>query len=154
MNTNKLEIFSEEIRRKTVRQGGWSKKDWQGKVLAVLIFGVPSDMMRIEFKRKCDEVGLYCFAIRNVEREGEHFRVTLKSKASMEGQRIETEKVSAWVRRLGWRACIADGISKLRRGPRVNEGKGRQETAKGSKGTGEKHRGVGQADKNRNGERI
>ena len=42
-----------------MRQGRWSKKDWQGKVLiVVLIFGVPSDMTRIEFKRKCDEVGL------------------------------------------------------------------------------------------------
>ena len=42
MNENKLEIVSKEIRRKTVRQGGWSKKDWKGKVLVVLVFGVPS----------------------------------------------------------------------------------------------------------------
>ena len=70
--------------------GGFKKKK-----LVVLIFGVPSDMTRIEFKRKCEEVGLYCLAIGNVERDGEHFRVTLKPKASMEWQRIETEKVSA-----------------------------------------------------------
>ena len=69
----------------------------------------------------------------------------------MEWQRIETEKVSAWVRRLGWRVCIANGIAKLRRSSRVNEGKGRQETASGPKGMGEKHRGVEQEDKNRNG---
>ena len=75
-----------------MRQGGWRKNDWKGKVLVVLVFGVPSDMTRIEFKRKCDEVGLYCFAIGKVEREGEHFRVTLNPKASKEWQRIETEK--------------------------------------------------------------
>ena len=86
-----------------MRQGGCSKKDCQGKVLVVLIFGVPSDMTRIKFKRKYDEVGLCCFAIiiGNVEREGEHFRVTLKPKASREWQRIETEKVSVWARILG-----------------------------------------------------
>ena len=100
-NTNKPEIFSEEIRRKTVRQGGWGKKYWQGKVLIALMFGVPSDMTRIEFKRKCEEVGLSCVSLGNVEREGEHFRVTLIPKASMEWQRIETETVSAWVRGQG-----------------------------------------------------
>ena len=63
MNKNKRGIFSEEIRRETVRQGGWRKVDWKGRVLVVLIFGVPSDMTRIEFRRKCDEVGLYFFAI-------------------------------------------------------------------------------------------
>ena len=49
-------------------------------------------MTRIEFKKKCDEIGLYCFAAGKVEREGEHFRVTLTPKASKEWQRIETEK--------------------------------------------------------------
>ena len=58
-NTNKLEIFSEEIKKETVRQGGWRKNDWKGKILVVLVFGVPSDMTRIEFKRKCDELCLY-----------------------------------------------------------------------------------------------
>ena len=55
MKANNLEIFSEEARRKTERQGGWRKKGWQGKVLVtvvVLIIGVPRDMMRIDFKRK------------------------------------------------------------------------------------------------------
>ena len=84
-------------------------------------------MTRIEFERKCNEVGLYSFAIGNVEREGEHFRAGLKLRASMKCQRIETEKVSAWVRRLGWGACIANGIAKPRRSPTVHEGKGRQE---------------------------
>ena len=71
-------------------------------------------MTRIEFKKKCDEIGLYCFAAGKVEREGEHFRVTLTPKASKEWQRVETEKVLAWVRRLGWRVCIANGLAKLR----------------------------------------
>ena len=53
----------EEIRRETARRGGWERKDWEGKSLVVLIFGVPSDMTRIQFKKKCDEAGLYCFAI-------------------------------------------------------------------------------------------
>ena len=39
-------------------------------------------MTRIEFKRKCTAVGPYCFAVGKVESEGEHFRVTLKRKAS------------------------------------------------------------------------
>ena len=36
--------------------------------------------------------------------------MTLTPKASIEWQRIETEKVSAWVRRLGWRLCIANEL--------------------------------------------
>ena len=49
----------------------------------MLIFLVPSGMTRIEFKRKFDEVRLlYRFAIGKVETEGEHFRATLKPKAS------------------------------------------------------------------------
>ena len=87
MNTNKLEIFSEEIRRKTARRGGGRNKHWQGKVLVVLIFGVPTSYtMRFEFKRKRDEARLYCFAIGKVEREGEHFRVTLKPKQTWSGK--------------------------------------------------------------------
>ena len=57
--------------KETVRQGGRTKNEWKGKVLVVLAFGVPSDMTRIEFKRKCDEVGLYCFARRTVEKRRE-----------------------------------------------------------------------------------
>ena len=30
--------------------------------MVVLIFGVSSDMTRIEFKRECNGVGLYCLA--------------------------------------------------------------------------------------------
>ena len=70
---NKLEMLSEEIRRETVRQGGWRKRDWQGKVVVVLAFGVPRDMTRKELKRECDEVGMYCFAIGKVDGEGEQF---------------------------------------------------------------------------------
>ena len=49
MNTNKLDIFSEEIRRDG--EAGWVENyDWKGKMLliVVLIFEVPSDMTRIE----------------------------------------------------------------------------------------------------------
>ena len=88
-------MFSEEIRRETVRENGWRNNEWKGKVLqvAVLVFVVPSDMTRIEFKRKCDEVRLYCCAIGQVEREGEHFRVALTPKAIKERQK----KVSTWM---------------------------------------------------------
>jgi len=62
-----------------------------------------------------------------VEREREHFRVTLKKSASKEWERIETSNVSAWVRRVGWRICIANGIANLRRSLRVNGGNEKQE---------------------------
>ena len=39
----------------------------------VLVFGVRSEMARIEFKRKCNEVGLYCLAIGKVERRENTF---------------------------------------------------------------------------------
>ena len=41
-----------------MRQGGRRKNDWKGKVLVVLVFGVPSDsgMTRIEFERKREEI--------------------------------------------------------------------------------------------------
>ena len=52
-------MFSEEIRRDMVKQGRWRNSDWKGEALVVLIFGVPSDVTRIEFKRKWDEVGPY-----------------------------------------------------------------------------------------------
>ena len=36
----------------------------------------------------------------------------LKPKASMEWQRIDTEKLWAWVKILGWRVCIAESETK------------------------------------------
>ena len=65
----KLEIFSKEFERVTVRQGGWRRKEWTGKVLVILEFGVRSDMTRIEFKKNFHEIGLYCLANGEVERE-------------------------------------------------------------------------------------
>ena len=44
-----------------------------------------------------------CKARSKVEREGEHFRVTIKQSASKKWEMVETSKVSAWVRRVGWR---------------------------------------------------
>ena len=61
------------------------------------------------------------------------------------------DRKSVGMRRLGWRVCIAHGIAKLRRSPRVNEGKARQEKASGSKEMGENHSGEEQEDINRNG---
>ena len=58
-----------------------------GKFLVVLVFGVSSDMTRIEFKMKWNGMGLSCWARSKVEREGEHFRVTLRQSASKEWER-------------------------------------------------------------------
>ena len=88
-----------------------------------------------------------------MEREGEHFRVTLNPKASKEWQRIETEKVSAWVRRLGWRVCIANGLANLRRSPRVNGGKGRMETVSSPNVMGDKSSSLQQTNKDKAGNR-
>lgn len=52
-------------------EGVTVRKEWTGSVLVVLIFGVRSDMTRIEF-------GLYCLAIGEVEMEEERLRITLK----------------------------------------------------------------------------
>ena len=65
-------------RREAVRKGGWRSKEWMDKFLVVLVFGVSSDMTRIEFKRKYNGIGLHRWARSKVEREGEHLRVTLK----------------------------------------------------------------------------
>ena len=128
MNTNKLEIFSEEIGRETVGQGGSRRKYWQGKALVVLTFGAPSDMTRIDFKGKRDEVGLYCFAVRRKSRTGGR---TLSSHAKAESEHGVAEDRSR--KSVGMKLedkdkeyALADGMAKLRRGPWVNEGKGRQ----------------------------
>ena len=52
------EILSTEIERKTVRDGRWIRKEWTSKFLVVLVFGVSSDMTRLEFKRKYNGIGL------------------------------------------------------------------------------------------------
>ena len=63
MNTNQLEIFSEWIRRETVRQGGWGNNDWKVIILVALIFGIPGDVTPTGLRRKCGEVEMYCFAL-------------------------------------------------------------------------------------------
>ena len=75
------------------------------KALVVLIFGVRSDITRVELKKKCNKVGLNCVAIGGVGREGEYFRVTEKQSAIKE--MIETSEVSAWVRRVRWRVMYS-----------------------------------------------
>ena len=44
--------------------------------------------------------------------------------------------MSAWVRGVGWRICIANGTANLRRSPRVNGGKEKQEQVSARKGKG------------------
>ena len=56
---------------------GWRQKLWKGERLEFLVFGIPRDMTRIEFKNCCDREGLRCLARGEVGREHEHFRVKL-----------------------------------------------------------------------------
>ena len=73
-------------------------------------------MTTIEFERKCDEEGLYC-----VERGR-----TFPSHANTEsepGGAEHTDKMSAWVKRLEWRVCIANGLARLTYSPGGNGGK-------------------------------
>lgn len=82
---NKLEIFSEEMKREAVMKGGWERKYGRGKSLVVLIVGFPSNMTRLEFK-KCNDIALYCLAVETVKREGEHVRVTRSRKQARSGR--------------------------------------------------------------------
>ena len=67
---------------------------------------------------------------------------TLPSHANTESEqgaaedRARKKKMSAWVRRLGWRVCIVNRLARPRRSPRVNGGKARQETSSGLKRMG------------------
>ena len=63
----------------------------------------------------------------------------LTQKAKTEWQSVETEKVSARGRRLGWRVCITNGIAELIRSTinRVNGNKGRQEMVNDPQDMGE-----------------
>ena len=93
----------------------------------------------------------YCWARSKVEREGEHFRVTLKQSASKEWERIETSEASAWVRRVGWRVCTANGITTLRRSARVNGGEEGQKGVSNGKEKGRGPSGPKQLDKDQTG---
>ena len=105
------------MRNRECERGDWKEKYL---LLVMLISRVPRDMSTIEVKKKCNEVGLYCFAIRKVGRSGERFRVTLTPKANKGCQRIGTEKMSAQIKRLVWRQCIAHGLTETRRKSRAN----------------------------------
>ena len=74
INRNKLEIFSEEIRKEAVRQGGRRKNDWKGKVLVV-------DEKRVQEEVRRSRTVLLCKE-NSREKEGENFRVARKSKAT------------------------------------------------------------------------
>lgn len=72
MRLNTLEIFSGDIRKETVRQGGWRRKEWKranDQLIVGLMLGYLGEAAGIEFKKKCDGVGLYCFAMGKVEEE-------------------------------------------------------------------------------------
>ena len=84
MNTNKLEIMSERSRRGTVRQGGWTTKDWEGTVPVVVILGVPRyNTIRRGLSSSGSAAKYDCTwsAVSRVEREGKQFRARLKPKA-------------------------------------------------------------------------
>lgn len=53
-------------------------KERAGKVLVALESGVHSNMTRTEFERRCEDARSYCLELGNEERDGEHFRVTLR----------------------------------------------------------------------------
>ena len=59
--------------------------------------------------------------------------------------------MSAWIRGVGWRICIANGTANLRRSPRVNGGKKKQEQVIARKGKGRGHSGPKQTDKGQTG---
>lgn len=52
-----MEVVSKEINKVRVRQGGRRKIEWTGKVLVVVVFGVPGDTTR-EFESKCNDTRL------------------------------------------------------------------------------------------------
>ena len=70
------------------------ENEWKAKVLVVLISGFPSHIT--EFRRKCNEVGMYWSAVREMKREGEHFRVALE--LAEDRRRIGTKSVG-----MGWK---------------------------------------------------
>ena len=117
----------------------------------MLVFGVSSDMTRLEFKRKCNGIGLSCWARSKVEREGEQFRVTLKQSASKVWERMETSKVSGWVGRVEWRVCVVNGTTTLRRSARVNGGEEGQKHINDGKRKGRGPSGPKQLDKDHTG---
>lgn len=101
-------------------------------------------MTRLEYKKKCNEIGLGWTGLdwtglfgNRWSRKGGRILpnpITLKKSASKEWERIETRKVSVWVRRVGWRGCIANGTASLRHSPRVNGGEEKWEQESASKG--------------------
>ena len=76
-----------------MRNVRWRNRDWTGKALAVPVSTASADLKRRELERKCSEVGLSCLAIRKVEREGEHLRVTPKLRVREGLERIDTKRV-------------------------------------------------------------
>lgn len=111
-------------------------------------------MTRREFKKKCDKVGRYCFAIGKVQTECVRL---FPSHANTESEQGVAEdrgrKIVAWVRILGWRASIAHRIAKTIRSPKVTGDKERQEVVNGSKEIGENSGGVEQTDRDKAGHR-
>ncbi|CAB1118762.1 unnamed protein product [Ectocarpus sp. CCAP 1310/34] len=92
------------------KPGGWKQKLWKGDKLELLLFGIPRDVTRIEFKNCCDREGLHCLGRGQVGREHEHFRVKLTKGDSQECLGVDIEKLSNYVRKFGWRVSIANMI--------------------------------------------
>ena len=129
MNANKLEIFSEEIKREMVKQGECRNNYWEGK-----------RFFQKSLKRKCDEVGL-CTVLQQEEsrkREEESFPSRTKTECE-QGMAEDRDRKSVGISlTLMGEIYTASGLAKIRRIPRVNGGKGRQETVCGRRECGRK----------------
>lgn len=111
-----------DIMRRVRYSDGWQKKLYKGDKLEFLAYGVDRDITRIEFKKSCVTEGLDWIARGSVGREHDHFRVTLTKGDSKICQSVDTEKLSKYVRKVGWRVCIANMIEsekEVRRQERV-----------------------------------
>ncbi|CAM9790724.1 unnamed protein product [Ectocarpus sp. 12 AP-2014] len=99
------------------KPGGWKQKPWKGDRLELLLFGIPRDMTRIEFKHCCDRERLQCLARGQVGKEHVHFRLKLTKGDSQECLWVDIEKLSNYVGKFGWRVYIVNMIEteKVRR---------------------------------------
>ncbi|CAB1120028.1 unnamed protein product [Ectocarpus sp. CCAP 1310/34] len=121
-----------EIMRMVKKPGGWKQKLWKGDKLELPLFGIPRDMTRIEFKNCCDREGLHCLARGQVGREHEHVRVKLTKGDSQECLGVDIEKLSNYVRKFGWRVCIANMIE-TEKGSRASKSEEVREEAEGER---------------------
>lgn len=78
---------------------------------------------------------MFCLATGGVDVNGKYLRVTLKQRVSTDSKRIMITTVSAWDLK-GRMENVSNGTANLRRSPRANERKGKQEHVHALKGKG------------------